>query len=910
MQENRVSALRNPAIGPDTDPEETADWIESFDAVLEREGIERAEHILRTLIKRAQQSRVRLPGLIQTPYTNTIPKELEPPYPGDEAIELRIKQYIRWNAVAMVLRANEKFHGIGGHLSTYASAASLYEVGFHHFFRGKDERPGDQIFFQGHASPGIYARAYLLGRLTLDQVDHFRREAAGRGSGLSSYPHPWLMPDFWEFPTVSMGLGPIAAIYQARFNRYLAARGIADTSGSRVWCFLGDGECDEPEALGALHVAAREGLDNLVFVVNCNLQRLDGPVRGNGKIIQELEAVFHGAGWDVFKVIWGREWDPLFAADKDGVLAKRLGEIVDGEYQKYAIESGAYIREHCFGVDPRLAKLVEHLSDDDLRRLRRGGHDMLKIHAAYAAACEPNGKPACVLAKTVKGFALGEGAEARNVAHQQKKMSLDELKAFRDRLELKVPDSQLTDPPLLVLEKGSPEYEYIYEHRKKLGGFSPKRIVRAKRLEAPPLDFFKRFLTGSGEQGVSTTGAFARLLAELLGHKELGHRVVPIIPDEARTFGLDALFRQFGIYSSVGQLYEPVDKSVYLYYREAKDGQVLEEGITEAGSMASFTAAGTSYATHGEAMIPFYIFYSMFGFQRTGDQVWAFGDQRGRGFLLGGTAGRTTLNGEGLQHEDGHSHLLFGVVPNCLAYDPAYAYEIAVIVREGLRRMLEAGDDVFYYITLQNEPYAMPAMPPGAEAGILEGLYLAHKAVGSDDEIARLRKNGRFVRLLGSGSILLEVLRAQRLLAERFGVAADVYSATSYGQLRREALAAERWNTLHPEAEPRVPRVTQILGTAEAGAEFPVIAASDYLKALPDQVGRWIPGGLTPLGTDGFGRSDTREALRRHFEVDAEAVTVAALAALARAGKVEHGTVAKAIRDLGVDPEKVDAAIA
>jgi pyruvate dehydrogenase E1 component len=884
--------LRALPIGIDTDPDETQDWIDSLDAVVAHHGIERAEHLLRALVRRAQDARVRLPGLVQTPYINTIPPEREPPYPGDEEIELRVKRYIRWNAVAMVLSANHRFPGIGGHLSTYASAASLYEVGFNHFFRGKDHPGGgDQIFFQGHASPGIYARAYLLGRLTPEVVDRFRREAAGRGTGLSSYPHPWLMPEFWEFPTVSMGLGPIAAIYQARFNRYLYHRGIKDTSDQRVWCFLGDGETDEPEALGALHLASREGLDNLVFVVNCNLQRLDGPVRGNGKIIQELEAVFHGAGWDVFKVIWGREWDPLLAADKDGILVRRMGEAVDGEYQKYSVESGAYTREHFFGKDPRLLKLVEHLSDEDIRRLRRGGHDMVKLYAAYKAACEPNGKPAVILAKTVKGYALGEGAEARNVAHQQKKMSIAELKAFRDRLELPIPDDRLEkgEAPLLVLDKKSEEYEYLYEHRRALGGFVPRRVVRKKPLAVPPLEWFKPYLEGSGESGVSTTGAFARLLAQLLRHETLGKRIVPIIPDEARTFGLDALFSQVGIYSSVGQLYEPVDRATLLYYREAKDGQVLEEGITEAGSMASFMAAGTSYATHGEPMIPFYIFYSMFGFQRTGDEVWAFGDARGRGFLLGATAGRTTLNGEGLQHADGHSPLLFSVVPNCLSYDPAYAYEIAVIVREGLRRMYEAGEDIFYYVTLQNEAYPMPPMPEGAEEGIIAGMYPLARP-----EKARLR-------LFGSGSILREVRRAEKILKENFGVESEVYSVTSYCELRREALACERWNLFHPEAEPRIPRVRRILGDRA----LPAVAATDYMKAVPDQIARWVPGGLTPLGTDGFGRSDTREALRRHFEVDAECIAVAALCAIG-----ERKLAAKAIRELGIDPEKVDPATA
>ncbi len=897
--------LPRPLGASTIDPQETADWIDSFDALVEHHGIEGAEHILRALVRRAEGSRARLPGLVQTPYVNTIAPDQEPPYPGDERIELRIKQLIRWNAVAMVLRANKKHEGLGGHLSTYASAASLYEVGFNHFFRGHDERPGDQIFFQGHSSPGIYARAYLLGRLTEDQVQHFRREAAGRGTGLSSYPHPWLMPEFWEFPTVSMGLGPIAAIYQARFNRYLQARGIKDTSGSRVWCFVGDGECDEPETLGALHMASREGLDNLIFVINCNLQRLDGPVRGNGKIIQELEGAFRGAGWDVFKVVWGREWDPLLAADTpDQALVRRMGEVVDGQFQKYSVESGAYIREHFFGADPRLLKLVEGLSDDDIRKLRRGGHDMRKLYAAFSAACVPNGKPAVVLAHTIKGFALGEGAEGRNVAHQQKKLSLDELKAFRDRLELDVPDDKLEEAPLLVLDKKSEEYEYIREHRMKLGGFLPKRIVRKKPLDVPALDWTKEFLGGSGDQEVSTTGAFARLLSKLLTHDKLGRRVVPIIPDESRTFGLDALFRKFGIYSSVGQLYEPVDKAMVLFYREAKDGQVLQEGICEAGAMASFTAAGTSYATHSEPMIPFYIFYSMFGFQRTGDQIWAFGDSRGRGFLCGATAGRTTLNGEGLQHEDGHSHLLASTVPNCQSYDPAFAYEIAVIVQDGLRRMYgPEPEDVFYYVTLQNEPYPMPAMPKGAEPGIIDGIYLLKP--GADE---KAKAAGSHVRLLGSGSILVETLRAQEILASKYGVAADVYSVTSYVNLRREALAAERWNLLHPSEKPRVPRIAQVL--AGGPGDAPVVAASDYMKALPHLVSPYVAGGIFALGTDGFGRSDTRAVLRRHFEVDAEAIVVAALARLAERGKVEKKAVAAAIKDLGIDPEKVDPAIA
>jgi len=885
------------------DPKELSDWIDSFDALLQQGGGARAQEILEALVARAGADRLRLPNLVRTPYVNTIPCALEPAYPGDEAIEARIRRYVRWNAVAMVQRANDRFPGLGGHLASYASAASLYEVGFHHFFRGKDEGPGDQIYFQGHASPGIYGRAYLLGRLTDTQIDHFRREAAGRGTGLSSYPHPWLMPDFWEFPTVSMGLGPLSAIYQARFNRYLHNRGIRDTSNQRVWAFLGDGECDEPESLGALHLASREGLDNLVFVVNCNLQRLDGPVRGNGSIIQELEGVFRGAGWDVFKVIWSSDWDPLLEADHDGLLVKRMGEAVDGDYQKYSVDTtGAYVREHFFGRYAELLKRVEGYKDYDLYRLRRGGHDVKKLYAAYAAACKPNGKPAVVLAKTVKGYALGDTAEGRNTTHQQKHLSLKELAAFRDRLQLEVPDDKLESAPMVVLDKKSVEYQYIYDNRIKLGGFLPKRVVRAKPLAGPAPDWTAQFTQASGKSEISTTNAFARILAQLLSHETLGKRVVPIIPDESRTFGLDALFRKFGIYNALGQLYEPVDKSMVLYYREAKDGQVLQEGINEAGSMASFLAASTSYATHAEPMIPFYIFYSMFGFQRTGDQMWQVGDARGRGFLMGATAGRTTLNGEGLQHEDGHSHILAAQVPNCIPYDPAFAYEVAIILRDGLRRMFEACEDVFYYVTIQNENYIMPAMPEGVEAGIVEGAYL-FRAAPEAPALAQGEAAPR-VRLLGSGSILMQALRAQELLAAKFGVAAELWSVTSYPLLRREALAAERWNRLHPEATARVPRVTQLWGDAAAG---PIVAATDYVKELPHMVAPWVPGGLCALGTDGFGRSDTREMLRRHFEVDAESIAAAALSELARLGTIEKARAAQAIKDLGIDPEREDA---
>ena len=879
---------------PDSDPTETQEWLDALDEVVNHSGRERADFLLRKVLKRARQLHVGLPGLVQSRYINTISPEQEPAYPGDENLELRIRRIIRWNAVVMVLRANHLFAGIGGHLSTYASAASLYEVGFNHFFRGKDEgEAGDQVYFQGHAAPGFYARAFLEGRLTESQLDHFRREVV-RGEGLSSYPHPRLMPDFWEYPTVSMGLGPLNAIYQARFNRYLHARGLKDTSKSRVWAFLGDGEMDEPEAVGALTLASRDGLDNLTFVVNCNLQRLDGPVRGNGKIIQELEATFTGAGWNVIKVIWAREWDALFAQDVEGVLVDRMNETVDGDWQKYAVETGAYIREHFFGTDPRLLKMAESLSDDDIKRLRRGGHDHRKVYAAYAAATATRERPTVILAKTVKGWTLGPGAEARNITHQMKKMNLDEVKKFRDRLELPIPDRKLADPPYFHPGANSPEVQYLMERRRALGGCLPKRVVRAKPMPAPGAKAFAEFASGTGEnQAVSTTMASAKLIRNLLRDPVYGKRVVPIIPDEARTFGMEVLFREIGIYAAGGQRYEPVDSKLVLSYTEKPDGQLLEEGITEAGSMASFTAAGTSYATHGEMMIPFYIFYSMFGFQRTGDLCWAFGDVRGRGFLLGATAGRTTLNGEGLQHEDGHSHVLWSVIPNLRAYDPAFAYEVATIVQDGLKRMATEGEDTFYYLTVYNQDYAMPPMPAGVQEGILRGLYryrpapapLAHRA-----------------QLFGSGVILLQALRAQEILAEKFGVAADVWSATSYQQLRNEALGVERWNRLHPGAAPRTPYVTQAL----EGSEGPVVAATDFLKAVPDMIGRWVPRSFTPLGTDGFGRSDTREALRRHFEIDAEHIVVATLAALARENRIDATVVDRAIRDFSIDPERGD----
>jgi pyruvate dehydrogenase E1 component len=877
---------------PDIDPTETQEWIDSLDAVVDGSGTDRARFLIYKLLKRARQLQVGLPPLTQTRYINTISPEQEPDFPGDETMELRIRRMIRWNALAMVLRANSKFEGIGGHLSTYASAATLYEVGFNHFFRGRDEGgAGDQIYYQGHAAPGIYARAFLEGRLSEEQLDHFRREALWPG-GLSSYPHPRLMPDFWQFPTVSMGLGPMTAIYQAHFNRYLAARGIADTAGSRVWAFPGDGEMDEPEALGALGLAAREGLDNLIFVVNCNLQRLDGPVRGNGKIIQELESVFRGAGWHVIKVIWAREWDDLLARDKDGVLLTKMNETLDGDFQKLSVADGAYIREHFFGPDPRLRALVEHLSDDDLTKLRRGGHDYRKVHAAYAAAVAHTGSPVVILAKTVKGWTLGPGIEGRNVTHQAKKLTQDELKIFRDRLELPIPDDRLKEAPYYHPGADAPEIRYMLDRRRQLGGFVPRRTVAGVTLPNAADAAYDELFAGS-ERPASTTMAFSRLVRNLTRDPEIGRRIVPIIPDEARTFGMDPLFKEIGIYNPLGQRYTAVDKELLLSYLEKEDGQILEEGITEAGAMADFTAAGTSYATHGQPMIPFYIFYSMFGFQRTGDQIWAFGDARGRGFMMGATAGRTTLTGEGLQHDDGHSHVLASTVPNVLAYDPAFAYELAIIVRDGIRRMYgEPQEDVFYYVTLYNENWAMPPKPDGVEEGVLRGLYRFRPA----------EQGSRRVQLLASGSILHQALRAQAVLAERYDVAADVWSAPSFQQLRNDALETERWNRLHPDAEPRVPYVVQQLGSAEG----PIVAATDYLKAVPHMIAPWVDRPFTALGTDGFGRSDTREALRIHFEVSPEQIAYAALHGLCLTDRGSREELVRAIGELGIDPERAD----
>jgi pyruvate dehydrogenase E1 component len=883
---------------PDIDPDETREWLDSLDGLVDAGGRRRARYVLGRILERARELHVGLPSMVSTDYVNTISPEQEPWFPGDEGMEKRIRRIIRWNAALMVTRANKKVEGIGGHLSTYASSASLYEVGFNHFFRGKDDgRSGDHIWYQGHAAPGIYARAFLEGRLTEAQLDNFRQETGG--NGLSSYPHPRLMPDFWEFPTVSMGLGPLNAVYQARFNRYLLNRRLADTSESRVWCFIGDGETDEPETLAALTLAAREQLDNLIFIVTCNLQRLDGPVRGNGKIIQELEAVFRGAGWHVIKVIWGREWDDLLARDVDGVLVNKMNTTVDGEFQKFATENGAYIREHFFGPDPRLAKMVQHLSDGDLVHLRRGGHDYRKVYAAYKLATQQEGAPTVILAHTVKGWALGRDFEARNATHQIKKMSEAELKGFRDTLELPVSDRQLAEGHAPYYHPGpdSEEVEYMRVRRRALGGPIPRRFVVVKPLTLPEDKPYAEFIAGSGGRAASTTMVFAAMLRNLLRDKEIGRRVVPIIPDEARTFGMDALFREVKIYSPLGQRYTSVDAGMVLSYTEASDGQILEEGITEAGAMASFTAAGTSYATHQTPMIPFYIFYSMFGYQRVGDLVWAFGDARGRGFMLGATAGRTTLNGEGLQHEDGHSPLLFSVVPNVRYYDPAYAYELAVIIRDGLRRMYGDGEDAFYYITLYNENYAMPPMPAidgvDVERGIINGLY----PIAAAPEGPRHRAD-----ILASGPTVLAALEAQNLLAEKHDVAARVWSATSYVELRNQALETERHNRLHPAEPQRTAYVTAQL----ADAPGPVVAVSDYMKAVPDMVGRFVPRRFLPLGTDGYGRSDTRAALRRHFEIDAPNLVVAVLSGLRDEGTLGADAVEGAIAAYGIDPETAE----
>jgi len=884
--------------GAELDAVELREWLDSLDYVMQAGGPEKVERLLRQLRIHAQRDGVTLPYKANTPYINTVSVEQQPPFPGSTEVERRIKSLVRWNAMAMVVRANRLESGIGGHISTYASAATLYEVGFNHFFRGRNEnQAGDIVYFQGHASPGIYARAFLEGRLPVEKLEDFRRELKP-GGGLSSYPHPWLMPDFWEFPTVSMGLGPIMAIYQARFNRYLEDRGLKQTNGYKVWAFLGDGETDEPETLGAISLASREKLDNLIFVINCNLQRLDGPVRGNGRIIDELEAVFRGAGWNVIKVIWGSDWDPLLAKDRDGTLVKRMGEVVDGEYQKYTVEPGDYLRKNFFGAYPQLLDMVKHLSDDQLQKLRLGGHDPKKVYAAYQAAVEQQGSPTVILARTIKGYGLGEAGEGRNITHQQKKLNEDEVREFRSRFGVPLSDEDVVEAPFYKLPDDNPDMIYLHQRRRELGGYLPARTA-----SSPPLkwsggeEVFREFYEGTEGREASTTMAFVRMLSKMLRDKEIGRLIVPIVPDEARTFGMEALFRQVGIYSHVGQLYEPVDRDTLLYYKEAKDGQILEEGITEAGSLCSFIAAGTAYATHGVNTIPFFIFYSMFGLQRIGDLIWAAADSRARGFLLGGTAGRTTLAGEGLQHQDGNSHLLAYTVPNLLAYDPAFAYEIAVIIEDGIRRMCQAQESLFYYLTVTNEPYAMPPMPEGAREGILKGMY---KFKAAENTRAR-----RQAQLLGSGAILKETLKAQKILEEKYDVAADVWSVTSYKELYNEGHDAERWNMLHPTQAPRVPYVTSCL----ANTPGVIVAASDYVKALPDSIARWCPRPIVTLGTDGFGRSDSRRALRDFFEVDARFIALAALAALAAEKKVRPQVVEKAIKDLDINPNKVNPRI-
>ncbi|MEQ1601743.1 MAG: pyruvate dehydrogenase (acetyl-transferring), homodimeric type [Methylophilaceae bacterium] len=877
------------ALTPDTDPQETQEWLEAIAAVLENEGVERAHFLLETLIDKARRSGAYLPYNPTTAYVNTIPTHLQQKLPGDPTLERKIRALVRWNAIACVLRANEKSPGVGGHLASFQSAATLYDTGFNYFFHAANENfGGDLVYFQGHSSPGIYSRAFLEGRISEEQMSNFRMETGG--NGLPSYPHPWLMPDFWQFPTVSMGLGPLQGIYQARFLKYLHDRGIADTSNRKVWVFCGDGEMDEPESLGAISLASREKLDNLIFVINCNLQRLDGPVRGNGKIIQELESDFRGSGWNVLKVIWGSYWDPLLAMDKDGLLKKRMEEAVDGEYQAFKAKGGAYTREHFFGKYPELKEMVAAMSDADIWRLNRGGHDPHKVYAAYASAVAHKGQPTVILAKTVKGYGMGTAGEALNPSHQQKSMELDQLKAFRDRFEIPVSDEDIAHVPFYRPAEDSPEMQYMRERINAMGGHVPSRRRKGNELNTPPLSAFENMLGATGEREISTTMAFVRILSTLVRDKEIGKFIVPIVPDEARTFGMEGMFRQLGIYSSAGQLYEPVDSDQVMYYKEQKDGQILEEGINEAGSFSSWIAAATAYSTTGVQMIPFYIFYSMFGFQRIGDLAWAAGDSRARGFLLGATAGRTTLNGEGLQHEDGHSHLLAATIPNCISYDPTFAYELAVIIQDGLRRMVQNQEDVYYYITLMNENYSHPEMPKGAEEGILKGLYAFSQSAAT----------GAKVQLMGSGVILREVIAAAQLLEQDWGVSADVWSVPSFNELRREGLDVERWNLLHPQAPQRESYVTQCL----INAEGPVIAATDYMKAYAEQIRGFVPQNFVALGTDGFGRSDSRAALRSFFEVDRYHIVLAALKALADEGKLPASQAAEAIKKYNLDANK------
>ncbi|MFD2838395.1 pyruvate dehydrogenase (acetyl-transferring), homodimeric type [Azotobacter vinelandii] len=874
----------------DLDPIETQEWLDSLESVLDHEGEERAHYLLTRMGELATRTGTQLPYAITTPYRNTIPVTHEAHMPGDLFMERRIRSLVRWNALATVMRANKKDPDLGGHISTFASSATLYDIGFNYFFQAPTaEHGGDLIYFQGHAAPGVYARAFLEGRISEAQLQQFRQEVDG--DGLSSYPHPHLMPDFWQFPTVSMGLGPIQAIYQARFMKYLEHRGFIPAGKQKVWCFMGDGECDEPESLGAISLAGREKLDNLIFVINCNLQRLDGPVRGNGKIIQELEGVFRGAQWNVNKVVWGRFWDPLFAKDHAGLLQQRMDEVVDGDYQNYKAKDGAFVRKHFFGARPELLELVKDMSDEDIWKLNRGGHDPYKVYAAYHQAVNHQGQPSVILAKTIKGYGTGAG-EAKNIAHNVKKVDVESLKLFRDKFDVPLKDEELEDLPFYRPDENSPEMKYLRSRREALGGFVPQRRRKSISIPTPPLDSLKAILDGTGDREISTTMAFVRILAQLVKDKELGSRIVPIIPDEARTFGMEGMFRQLGIYSSVGQLYEPVDKDQVMFYREDKKGQILEEGINEAGAMSSWISAATAYSNHNQPMLPFYVFYSMFGFQRIGDLAWAAGDSQARGFLIGGTAGRTTLNGEGLQHEDGHSHILASTIPNCRTYDPTYAYEMAVIIREGIRQMTEEQQNVFYYITAMNEAYTQPAMPEGAEAGIVKGMYLLE-----EDK----RDAAHHVQLLGSGTILREVREAAKILREDYNVAADVWSVTSFNELRRNGLAVERRNRLHPEQKPEQSYVEQCLN----GRKGPVVASTDYMKLFADQIRQWVPSReYKVLGTDGFGRSDTRKKLRHFFEVDRYWVVLAALEALADRGDIEAKVVAEAIAKFGIDPDK------
>ena len=871
----------------DIDPQETQEWLDALDAVIANEGLERAHFLLEKLIDDARRSGANLPFSNVTAYLNTIPPHLQEAHPGDTSVERRIKSLVRWNALAMVVRANKESSELGGHIASFASAATLYDVGLNHFFRAPShEHGGDLVFMQGHSAPGIYARAYLEGRLNEDQLDKFRQEVDG--DGLSSYPHPWLMPDFWQFPTVSMGLGPIMAIYQARFMKYLQDRGIANTTNRKVWAFCGDGEMDEPESLGAISLGGREKLDNLVFVINCNLQRLDGPVRGNGKIIQELESVFRGAGWNVIKVIWGGYWDPLLARDIDGLLRKRMEEAVDGDYQNYKSKDGAYVREHFFGKYPELKAMVATMSDEDIWRLNRGGHDPHKVYAAYAAAMKHTGQPTVILTKTVKGYGMGLAGEGQNITHSQKKMDIDALKAFRQRFDIPLSEKQVEKAEYYRPAEDSEEIRYLKERRKALGGYLPTRQHLAAPLEIPGLDIFKTMLESSGERELSTTMAFVRMLTALARDKKIGKYVVPIVPDEARTFGMEGMFRQLGIYSSVGQLYEPQDREQVMFYKEDKSGQILEEGINEAGAMSSWIAAATAYSSHGVNMIPFYVYYSMFGFQRIGDLAWAAGDMQARGFLIGGTAGRTTLAGEGLQHQDGHGLLVASTIPNCIAYDPCFAYELAVIIHDGMRRMMHDQENVYYYVTAMNENYVQPAMPKGVEKGIVNGMYRF-----SEDSA---RKGEPKVQLFGSGTILREVIDAAEKLKNDWGVSADVWSVTSYNELAREARDCERWNMLNPEKKARVSYVEQQLQDCEG----PVISSSDYVRNVAEQIRNFVPATYTVLGTDGFGRSDTRRQLRKHFEVSSDYVTVATLKTLSDEGTIPASKVKEAIKKYGI----------